>query len=207
LVLGNDFLSSAPEPCEELGEGNNDGGNEEDGHDGEGKDPLEGDDLAEELTNTEGGAENAEGEAHSVILEGDEEEKSVDEDTPDSNISKDAAEQTLSVECNSTVPVQGNEGPGQGSRDGWEVDPAGRVGVAEVERRKVEEVDDQEHLSPDEVGADEEHDPAKVEEIVGDEVAAHVCCGLNSVGFGREQMPDVASLENEENNPVDGCNA
>lgn len=45
--------------------------------------------------------------------------------------------------------------------------------MAEVERRQVEEVDDQDQLSPDEVGSDEEHDEGKVEEVVEDEVAAH----------------------------------
>jgi hypothetical protein len=45
--------------------------------------------------------------------------------------------------------------------------------VAEVERGQVEEVDDQDELGPYEVGSDEEHDEAEVEEIVRDEVAPH----------------------------------
>jgi hypothetical protein len=44
-------------------------------------------------------------------LEGNEVEKPVDEDTPDGNIGKNTTEQTLSVEGNSAVPVQGHEGP------------------------------------------------------------------------------------------------
>lgn len=45
--------------------------------------------------------------------------------------------------------------------------------MAEVERRQVDEVDDQDQLSPDEVGSDEEHDKGEMEEIIENEVAAH----------------------------------
>lgn len=68
LVLGNDSLASAEAAAEDLGEGNGKGSDEEGGHDGKGKYPLEGDDLSEELADTEGGAEDAEGEAHGVVL-------------------------------------------------------------------------------------------------------------------------------------------
>lgn len=53
------------------------------------------------------------------------------------------------------------------------MDKARRGRVAEIERRQVEEVDDQNQLSPDEVGSDEEHDECEMEEVVEDEVAAH----------------------------------
>lgn len=49
-------------------DGNCDGGHEQDGHDGEGEDPLECDKLVEELCDANGGSENAEGEAHGVVL-------------------------------------------------------------------------------------------------------------------------------------------
>jgi hypothetical protein len=73
--------------------------------------------------------------------------------------------------------------------------------VAEVQRRQVEEVDDQEQLGPDEVGAHEEHDEAEVEEVVGNEVAADVRGGLDIVGVGGEELKDVAGLEEEEDDP------
>ncbi len=53
--------------------------------------------------------------AQDTNLEGNEEEESVDKDTPDSDIGKDAAKQALGVESNSSVPVQSNECPSQGS--------------------------------------------------------------------------------------------
>lgn len=56
-----------------------------------------------------------EGAARDTNLEGDKEEESVDEDTPNGNIGKDAAEQTLRIESDSSIPVQSNECPGQGS--------------------------------------------------------------------------------------------
>lgn len=73
--------------------------------------------------------------------------------------------------------------------------------MAEVERRQVEEVDDEDHLSPDEVGTDEEHDECEVEEVVEDKVAADCGCGLDMVGVGGEQVPDVTTLKDEEHNP------
>lgn len=50
--------------------GHSDGerGNEEDRHDDEREDPLEGDNLVEELADTDGGCEDAEGEADGVVL-------------------------------------------------------------------------------------------------------------------------------------------
>lgn len=45
-----------------------DSGDEEDGHDGECKNPLEGNNLSEELANTNGCGEHAEVESNGVIL-------------------------------------------------------------------------------------------------------------------------------------------
>ena len=68
LVLGDNNHSSDPAGSEDLGKGNNEGGNEEDGHDGECEDPLEGDDLSEELAHAERGAEDTEGKSDRVVL-------------------------------------------------------------------------------------------------------------------------------------------
>lgn len=77
-----------------------------------------------------------------------------------------------------------------------------RVGVvAEVERREVDEVDDEDELSPVEVGADEEHDKGKVQEVVEDEVAADAGGGVDGVGVLGEEVGDVAKLEDEEADP------
>lgn len=68
LVLGDDGLASSEATTEDLREGNDKGGNKEGGHDGESENPLECDDLSQELADAEGGAEDAEGEAHGVVL-------------------------------------------------------------------------------------------------------------------------------------------
>lgn len=76
--------------------------------------------------------------------------------------------------------------------------------VAEVQRGQVEEIQDKDDLGPDEVGANEEHDPCELEKVVEDEVAANAG-GCVDVGVvGREEGPDVADLENEEDEPVFG---
>lgn len=60
------------------------------------------------------------------------------------------------------VPVDGHKSPGQRARHGRGMDGAGVLVVAEVQRRQVEEVDDEDQLGPAEVGTHEEHDKGKV---------------------------------------------
>jgi hypothetical protein len=50
------------------GHGDDNGQDEEDCHDGKGKDPLEGHDLAMELSHSDGGRQDTETEAHGVVL-------------------------------------------------------------------------------------------------------------------------------------------
>ena len=45
--------------------------------------------------------------------------------------------------------------------------------VAEVEGGEIEEVDDQYDLGPYEVGANEQHDKCKLEEVVDDEMTSN----------------------------------
>ena len=73
--------------------------------------------------------------------------------------------------------------------------------AAEVERQKVEEVNDENELGPVEVRADEEHDKGKVEEVVEDEVAVDAGRNMDSVGVLGEEAGDVAKLQDEEADP------
>lgn len=73
--------------------------------------------------------------------------------------------------------------------------------VTEVERGQVEEVDDQDDLSPDEVGANEQHDEGELEKVVEDEVGADGGGGVDVVGVGGEEVPDIADLEGEQDDP------
>lgn len=75
--------------------------------------------------------------------------------------------------------------------------------MAEVQRREVDEVHDQQKLSPPKMTADEEHYEGKCEEVVEDEVRSDRSSSLDIMGIGREHMPLVSDLEDEENNPVD----
>lgn len=105
------------------------------------------------------------------------------------------------VHHDGAVPVDGDEGPGEGSGNGGRVDEAGVGVVAEVERGQVDKVDDQDNFGPGKVRADEEHDEGKVQQVVENEVAANTGSGLNIVGVLREEVSDVANLENEEDDP------
>lgn len=101
------------------------------------------------------------------------------------------------------IPVDRDKGPGEGTRDDRSVNEAGVGVVAEVERAQVEEVDDENELSPAKVRADEEHDKGEVEEVVGDEVRADAGSSIDMVGVRGEEVSDVAGLEDEEDDPVD----
>lgn len=73
--------------------------------------------------------------------------------------------------------------------------------MAEIERRKVNEVQDQDDFGPVEVRSDKEHDKGEVEEVVEDEVASNTGGSMNNVRVAREEVANVASLEEEEDNP------
>ena len=105
------------------------------------------------------------------------------------------------VHHDGAVPVEGHKSPCQRAGDGRGVDEA-RVGVvAEVQRSKVEEVEDEKDLSPDEVVVDEEEDESRVQDVVGDEVATHGAGGVDSLDVGGEEVGYIADLEDEEGEP------
>jgi len=59
---------------------------EENTHNDEREDPLECNDLDEELADSDGGCQDAQSKAHSIILEYNKEESTIDQDTPNGNI-------------------------------------------------------------------------------------------------------------------------
>jgi hypothetical protein len=184
---------------------NNNRSDEKQSHDDKGKDPLEGNHLVKELRNSNSGSKDAKREAHCVILVNHDEEESVCEDGPDEDVSKDTGHKVVRVgNHQSTVPVDGNKSPGQRSRNNGRVDKSGVGVVTEVERGKIDEVENQDNLGPVEVRADKEHDKGEVEEVVEDEMASDAGGSVNDVRVTREEMSDVASLEDEEDNPVYG---
>jgi hypothetical protein len=158
-----------------------------------------------ELGNSNSGSKDAERETHCVILVNHDEEESIGEDGPDEDVSKDTRDKVVRVgNHQSTVPVNGNKSPGQRSRNNGRMDKSGVGVVAEVERGKIDEVENQNNLGPVEVRADKEHDKGEVEEVVEDEMASDAGSSVNDVRVAREEMSDVTSLEDEEDNPVDG---
>ena len=80
-----------------------------------------------------------------------------------------------------TVPENGHKRPRQRARDDGRVDEA-RVGiVAEIQRRQVDKVEDDDHLGPAKVAADKEHDKGKVEQVVENKVASDAGGGVANV--------------------------
>lgn len=189
------------------GDRNAEGDNKKEGHDGKGKDPLQGNGLGEELTDTNGSREYAQGKPHSVVLVSDDIEHAVGEDTPDQDIAEDTGHQGAGfVQPDGTVPEDGNEGPGERAGDGGKVDELVICVVAEVEDGEVDEVEDEEQLSPAEQGADEKHDKAEVEEIVCNEVGGDRGGVGHHDRVGGEEVADVAQLGDEEDEEVETSN-
>lgn len=185
---------------------------------------MEGDEPIEELAHANGGGENTEGEAHSVVLgvqvsmaqqrsvvefkfaaylvDGDE-ETSVNKERPDEDVTEDTGHKVVGVmDHDGSIPVDGDESPSEGRGNDRPVDEARVSVMAEVERRQVEEVDDQDQLGPNEMGADEEHDEGEVQQVVEDEMTPHTGGSLNIVGILGKEMTDVTDLQDEEYNPA-----
>lgn len=100
------------------------------------------------------------------------------------------------------IPEEGDICPGQRGRDDGRVDEARVRVVTEVEGGEVDEVDDDNHLGPVEVGAHKEHDKGKVQEVVENEVATNTGGSVSDFGLGREQVANVSYLQDEEDDPV-----
>jgi len=196
LTSEADFLA------EDAWNSDDEGGEEENSQNDEGKDPLEGKGLNEELSNAKGCGQDAEGKANGVVLVCKEEEKSIHQDSPDEDIGHDAGCQALGTGSNGTIPVQSNECPCEWSRCDWDVDKS-RVGiVAEVEGGQIEKVDNQNDLGPNEVGANEEHDEREMQEVVENEMASNTSSSLNVGIVTREEVPCVTNLKEEKGEPI-----
>lgn len=130
------------------------------------------------------------------------EESTIRKDRPDEDVGKDPRDQAVGVVYHDgTVPVDGHECPREGPRHGGRVDEAGVGVVAEVQGREVEEVQDQEQLGPCEVAADKEHDEGEMKEVVGDKVTADGAGGVDGIDITREEVANVADLEDENGEP------
>lgn len=138
------------------------------------------------------------------ILERGQEEAGVDDDSPDGNVCKNAADQVVAVNHHGTVPHHEEEGESQRHGNNGGVDPAGEGRVAEVQGCELQELNHLYHFGKDEVRAAPQHDPGKVKEVEKDKVRANRGCSLNVGLISREKMPDVADLEDPKDNPVDG---
>lgn len=193
-LLAKAQLTSGPR-----GYGKDEGCTEQHSHNGKGKDPLKGHDLVFELRNTERSGQNAEPEAHGVVLVRDQEEGTVCQDGPDEDVGEDTGYEALAVRNeDASIPVDCDECPCEGPGDDGCVDET-RVGmVAEGEGREVEEVDDQDNFRPKGVAIDEEEDESKVEEVVEDEVRADGSGGVDRGHVAGEEMEYVANLQEEQ---------
>jgi len=165
-----------------LGNGNDNRRNKQDSHDGEGKDPLESDGLVKELADANCCGEDAEGEAHGVVLVDCDEEAAVNQNGPDEDVSEDSSDQVVrSVDHDGSVPVDGDEVPSQGCGDYGPVDESGIRVMSEVQRRQIEEVGDDHDFSDDEEATDKQHNEGELQQVVEDKVTPDTGCGIDII--------------------------
>jgi hypothetical protein len=120
------------------------------------------------------------------LVDGDE-EKSISKNGPDKDVPKDASNKVVRVgNHQSTIPVNCDKSPSQRPGHHRRMDESGIRVVAEVERGEVDEVENENDLSPVEVRADKQHDKGEVEEVVEDEVASNTGSSVNNVRVARE---------------------
>lgn len=74
--------------------------------------------------------------------------------------------------------------------------------MPEVQHGLVEHVDDEEKLCGPEVAAYPEHDEAEGQQIVDDEMGAHIGGAVLEGLIAAPQVSDVVDLEHQDNNPV-----
>jgi len=74
--------------------------------------------------------------------------------------------------------------------------------VTEVERCKLEEVNDEGNLREDKFSTDPEHDVRKVKDVKENEMWSNTACSLHPDLITGKQMPDITYLTNKHPNPV-----
>ena len=72
----------------------------------------------------------------------------------------------------------------------------------EIECSQIEKVQDQYQLSDPEAGIDPKQHKSGLENIIQNKVAAGICCCIGPVCVCREEMPNVARLEHQQDDPI-----
>lgn len=129
------------------------------------KDPLQFNQLHAELSNCQTSRQECRSKSKSIVFEDDQEEPSVDGNAPDGNVGENTARKVVAMNHDGSTPKDGKEGPGQGEGDDGEVDEAWAGWDTDIERGALEEVEDEENLGEDEMGAGPEEDPGELEEV------------------------------------------
>jgi hypothetical protein len=109
----------------------------------------------------------------------------------------------VTVNCDRTVPEQSCQCPGIGTGDSREVHESRQAAVAPVGDRLVDQVGDENDLSAPEVVTSPEEDPSEEEEIIQDEVGGYIGGGCDQNIVLGEEVPDVAKLGEEKEDPRD----
>ena len=109
----------------------------------------------------------------------------------------------MCVDHGSSIPEQSNVTPGQRSRDNRDMNEARGLRMSEVKKGLIDEVRGQDQFTLPEETSDPAHDEAEDCQVIEDEVGAHIGSGGDPFNIGGEEVIDVATLQEKEDDPVD----
>lgn len=108
----------------------------------------------------------------------------------------------MAVNCDRAIPEQCRQSPGVGTGYCRKVHECGQAAVAPVSDSLVDQVGNQDDLGAPEMIPGPQEDPGKEEQIVQDEVGGHIGGGCDQNIVLREQVPHVAELGEQKENPT-----
>lgn len=126
---------------------------------------MKGKELGEELSNTQTSSKERGSESDAIILEDNQEESSVDCDSPNGDIGDDSACKIVAVNHHGAIPKDGKESPNDWQGNCCNVDESWGGWLTEVKRRLLDKVDDEQDLRPEEVAVDPEVSPSSLEKV------------------------------------------
>lgn len=141
-------------------------------------------------------------ETHGIVLEDDQVEQSKTEPAPHEDVGNNSCSQAVCVDHGSSIPEQSNVTPRQRSRDNRDMNETRGLRMSEVEKSLIDEVRYQDQFTLPEETSYPAHDEAEVCQIVEDEVGTDIGSRGDPFDVGREQVIDVSTLKEKEDDPV-----
>lgn len=202
-ILTKLFTNSANKHCDETPHG-------QDTSNDKGENPLECKHFSCQLSKGQGKHEVSVTEPNGPVVEQQQKETWNKQKVPNKDISQDAAKQLVDVEHNSTVPEKCIHDPGDRHGGQWNMDQEpvdhwfdSECLVGKVQRKQVEQVDDQDDLTQYIMTRGEQFRPDVDQDVEDGEVPADQADDGQAILVGEEYLGGVDDLPEVQDPPVD----